>query len=173
MIWFSADYHWGHANIIKYCNRPFSSVEEMNETIIANHNKRVKPDDFVYFLGDLTFQPKTADLLERVNGKFVWVMGNHDKHIRKLPMVFDATLRLKGGKLVHLVHRPENADLTKDFNCVGHVHEKWKVREARRPDGTNALLVNVGVDVWNFRPVSLDEVVRLHKEYRTNKLEVS
>ena len=50
--WWTSDYHFSHANIIKYCDRPFESVEEMNEAIIKRHNERVKPEDTVFFLGD-------------------------------------------------------------------------------------------------------------------------
>ena len=54
--WFSSDYHLGHANIIKYCERPFVDVEEMSATIIKNHNQRVKKEDTVFFLGDFCFR---------------------------------------------------------------------------------------------------------------------
>ena len=54
--WFTADYHLGHANIIKYCNRPFKSLEHMNSEIIRRHNSRVKPNDTVFFLGDFCFK---------------------------------------------------------------------------------------------------------------------
>ena len=53
---FTSDTHFGHANIIKYCNRPFSSLEEMNSTIIRNWNEMVKPEDTVFFLGDFCFK---------------------------------------------------------------------------------------------------------------------
>ena len=55
-IWFSADYHFSHKNIIEYTNRPFSDITEMDNTIVENHNSVVKPNDHVYFLGDFSFQ---------------------------------------------------------------------------------------------------------------------
>jgi len=58
--WFTADFHLGHANIIKYCERPFRNVLEMNRTIIKKHNERVKKDDIVYFLGDFCFRNSRA-----------------------------------------------------------------------------------------------------------------
>ena len=54
--WWASDYHFSHANIITYCNRPFKTVEEMNETIIERHNERVNPEDTVFFLGDFIFK---------------------------------------------------------------------------------------------------------------------
>ena len=54
--WFTSDPHYGHGNIIKYCKRPFKSVEEMNKTLIKNHNERVKPEDMVFMAGDFCFR---------------------------------------------------------------------------------------------------------------------
>ena len=83
-IFLCSDQHLGHARIIDLCNRPFSSVEEMNETIIANHNRLVKPNDTVYFLGDVCMG-KLADsmpLLHRMNGVKLLILGNHDRPSR-------------------------------------------------------------------------------------------
>ena len=57
-IWFTADFHLGHKNIIRYCNRPFQTVEEMNQEILERLNSRVKPTDILYFLGDFCIGPK-------------------------------------------------------------------------------------------------------------------
>ena len=79
-IWVTSDTHFNHANIIKYCNRPFSSVEEMNETIIANWNKVVSQGDTVYHLGDFALGDKSLipDFIRRLNGHISFIMGNHD-----------------------------------------------------------------------------------------------
>jgi calcineurin-like phosphoesterase family protein len=89
--WFTADLHLGHANIIKYCDRPWwkdksakptkSDVAEMNESLIANWNAVVKPDDTVLDLGDLALHMQVGraeELVRRLNGKHIFVMGNHD-----------------------------------------------------------------------------------------------
>lgn len=77
-IWVTSDTH--HANIIKYCNRPFSSVEEMNETIIENWNKVVSKGDIVYHLGDFALGDKSLipDFIRRLTGHISFIMGNHD-----------------------------------------------------------------------------------------------
>ncbi len=80
--WFTADTHFGHANIIKYCNRPFGSSVEMNETMISNWNKVVQPGDIVYHLGDFCFGRKGYEFdiyFNRLNGLIVFIKGNHDK----------------------------------------------------------------------------------------------
>lgn len=79
--WFSADLHLGHANIIKYCDRPFSSVEEMNTEIIARWNEKVSPHDTAWLLGDVALGAidETLPLLARLNGRKYLVAGNHDR----------------------------------------------------------------------------------------------
>jgi len=85
--WWTSDYHFSHFNIIRYCKRPFETAEEMNETIIKRHNERVKPDDTVFFLGDFIFKggneggvDKYRQFEKRLNGKFIFIKGNHDRH---------------------------------------------------------------------------------------------
>ena len=79
-VWFTSDLQFWHKNICKYCNRPYESVEEMNEAIIQNWNAVVKDDDIVFVLGDLGFCgiEKLKPLLERLKGKKYLVQGNHD-----------------------------------------------------------------------------------------------
>jgi calcineurin-like phosphoesterase family protein len=83
--YFTSDPHFGHERVIEYSSRPFSSVEEMDETLIDNWNKLVKPDDIIYELGDFAFlklQPLKV-LLHHLNGHKQAILGNHDKVIRK------------------------------------------------------------------------------------------
>lgn len=81
-IWVTSDTHFNHVNIIKYCNRPFLSVEEMNEVIINNWNDVVPKGATVYHLGDFALGDKSLipDLLNRLNGHIKFVMGNHDNY---------------------------------------------------------------------------------------------
>lgn len=69
-IWFTSDHHFGHANIIKYTERPFNSVGHMNASMIGSWNGVVAPDDTVYYLGDFAMQPHlVAEILPQLNGK--------------------------------------------------------------------------------------------------------
>ena len=79
-IWFTADSHIGHRNIIKYCKRPFSDVGEMNETLISNWNKVVGKNDYVFHLGDFSVggAAEWTSLLDCLNGRIFLVLGNHD-----------------------------------------------------------------------------------------------
>ena len=87
MIYFTSDLHIGHKNIIKYSNRPFSSVEEMNEALIANWNKTVKPEDDIWHLGDFFFtkeKQEAIDILNKLNGRKHLIWGNHDKQLKEI-----------------------------------------------------------------------------------------
>lgn len=81
MIYFTSDTHFGHANIIKYCERPFKDTDHMDETIIANWNRTVSPDDTVFHLGDVALGniDKSLACVSRLNGYKICVLGNHDR----------------------------------------------------------------------------------------------
>lgn len=81
MIWFTSDHHFYHKNVIRYCNRPFKSLEEMHEELIRRHNSLVDPSDTVYMLGDISFSgPQgTKKILDRMDGSKILIRGNHDK----------------------------------------------------------------------------------------------
>lgn len=174
MIWFSADLHLGHFNIIKYCGRPFKSLDHMNETIIRKWNERVKPNDTVYHVGDFCFKNskggkrgegvpvKASEWEKRLNGKIIAIKGNHDKNNSLLTPIERLSIYY-GGKRINLVHNPEYADVNYNINLTGHVHEKWKVMRIKR-NWHYTDCINVGVDVWNFYPVTFDELMnRYHK----------
>ena len=82
MIWFTSDLHLGHRAAISMCERPFETVEEMNEILICNFNSYVKKNDTVYILGDIAHRSPIADvnlMIDRLNGKKILCKGNHDK----------------------------------------------------------------------------------------------
>lgn len=79
-IWFIADSHFSHKNVIDYCNRPFCSVEEMNGALIHNWNKIVKNNDRVFMLGDFALcgKDKIIEIGQQLNGRKILIMGNHE-----------------------------------------------------------------------------------------------
>lgn len=151
MIYFTSDWHLGHTNIIKYCNRPFQNADDMDWKIIKNFNEIVKPEDTTYFLGDFCFRKDPLYYMSLMNGYKVFLWGNHDRN--QLFKTFPSECVYEGfGVRVHMSHFPEDARKKGfDINVCGHVHEKWK---------TQGKLINVSVDVWNFKPVSIVQLIR-------------
>ena len=85
-VFFTSDTHFNHTNIIRFCNRPFKDVSHMNETIIANWNRVVGPEDIVFHLGDFCLggSAEWTNILDRLNGKIYLISGNHDiKNLRQ------------------------------------------------------------------------------------------
>lgn len=155
--WFTADTHFGHANIIKYCNRPFKSVDEMNEKLISNWNSIVQEGDTVYHLGDFSFRGYYR-YKNRLNGKIILLRGNHDDI--KQTSIQDMAVGLSG-KLWYLSHIPPLENRQK-FCLCGHIHDKWKSKRIG-----NKYIINVGVDVWQFRPINIQQIL-----HEINKLRI-
>lgn len=155
MVFFTADTHLYHANIIKYCGRPFASVGEMNRTIIENWNAVVSNDDTVYHLGDICF--RYPEVIKSLNGKIWLVRGNHDKGFTDtklknngVHMVSKVPIEVEvDGVRVLLMHAPINTSKTASVWLCGHVHEKWF---------SYGRYINVGVDVRGFKPVTLSDL---------------
>lgn len=167
MIYLTSDHHFGHTNIIRFCNRPFMNVHEMNKILTENWNQVIGKDDEVYYLGDFSWGEATR-YLGFLNGKITWIRGNHDRNsnIRgvyakyKINIVQRLELKYKGYTFL-LHHKPfidddTNIDWTNiDWVLCGHVHEKWKIYQKN---------INVGVDVWDFKPVHIDKLISLIKQ---------
>ena len=177
--WFTSDYHLGHKNIIKYCSRPFKSLEQMNNTIIKNHNERVKPEDVVFMIGDFCFKNspnaiasgegdifKAIDYEKRLNGKIIFVKGNHDKNNSTKTIIESLVIRY-GNKWIKLVHSPDTQyiDTRYDLIFCGHVHNNWKFKRIRQ--GYSFVdVINIGVDVNNFYPQSFNEIIKEYTRWR-------
>lgn len=161
-IWFTSDMHFGHGNIIKYCNRPFSSTEEMNKVLIRNWNERVDNDDTVFHLGDFCFGKSSeapesqgfAYYRNQLKGNIIFIQGNHDKNNRN-PSKIESMVISYGGTRIYMTHNPKFAKPEFRFNYVGHVHDKFKFKRLEQ----KSIIVNVGVDQWDFRPISINEIM--------------
>ncbi len=102
-VWFISDIHFDHANIIKYCSRPFKSTEEMNTTIGRNWNNTIVPNDVVYFLGDMAFgrgSRKSRWWPQWLNGRITWVKGSHDYGVRPSSVIDVIVPRLTKSLLI-------------------------------------------------------------------------
>ena len=167
--WFTSDTHYGHTNVIGYSKRPFASVEDMEEGLVARFNERVCPGDTVYHLGDFAWRDDIAKrVLSRLNGHIHLIAGNHDHtKVRKLPGFASVQhyleFKLDNRHLVlcHYAMRVFNQSHRGAWQLHGHSHGSLK-------DDPSTLQTDVGVDCWDYRPVSFDEIrqVMSRKQWR-------
>lgn len=171
--WFTSDQHFGHKNILEYCDRPFSNLDEMREALIANHNSVVQDDDFVWHLGDFSLHPRyVEEVLPRLKGRNQLIAGNHD-HVfhnfttrteRYLKAGFESVgrfglIHIEGRQILlsHLPYEPLAGDKDMDRRFLelrpndsgmwllhGHEHGTYKQRRK---------MIDVGVDNWDYFPV--------------------
>lgn len=170
-LYFTADSHFNHANIIKFCNRPFNSVEQMNETLIDNWNQVVGKDDIVFHLGDFCLggAAEWTKLLDRLNGKIYLILGNHDlKNIRQgfiqrfehVALQMFITVDKQKMYLSHYPFLCFEGGYKDIWQLFGHVHTRKNNTgiDAERLQYLYPTQYDVGVDNNNFKPVSFEEV---------------
>ena len=156
-IWVISDTHFGHENIIRYSNRPFSSAEEMDEVMIQRWNSVVQPHHHVYHLGDVAFsQQRLNEVMPRLAGHKRLILGNHDNHapIGDYAKYFDKILVWRLFKPVLLTHVPlhQGSIRKAKANVHGHIHER------QSPPGP---YINACVEHWNYTPVHLDQLIAI------------
>ena len=174
-IFFTSDTHFGHTNIIKYCKRPFNSLEEHDETLIKNWNNKVGENDIIFHLGDFAFgsEKQWMNYLEQLNGKKYLIIGNHDwrrivnQHKWRFEMMTQQINMKIGSRHVILNHYPmlafsgawRGVDAT--YQLFGHVHTSPYTDEGLDQARMKMLFTSqydVGVDNNDFAPVSWKEV---------------
>ena len=156
---FTSDLHFGHANLIKYCNRPFNSVEDMDEAMIRNWNDRVGQNDTSYILGDFAMgRTAIPQILARLNGNKHFIWGNHDsKQTRELPQWASSQpyLEINLDKtfivLCHYAMKVWNRSHKGALMFYGHSHNSLT---------GNDQSCDVGVDAFGYKPVTLEEIKR-------------
>ena len=158
----TADLHFGHANIIGFCDRPFKDIIEMEEALIDNWNSVVRSSDLIYNLGDISLRgPKYkewySELIPKMNGRKVLILGNHDylKPFAYIDCGFESVhTSLILDKIV-LAHDPAIATaIPKDYMMFcGHVHDTFKKLSHPKK------ILNVGCDIWDYKPVEWDEAL--------------
>ncbi len=167
MIYFIADTHFNHANIIKYCNRPFNNTSEMNEYIIQKWNSVVKDDDIVYHLGDVGFGSleQMKRLIVRLNGTKILLKGNHDfkigtnawkeigfSEVYKKKIILDNLL---------LTHAPTEEVAENQINVFGHIHDKPLDEKFEKKNH-----ICVSCDVIDYTPVSIETIKNKYEEIK-------
>jgi calcineurin-like phosphoesterase family protein len=155
------------------------SSKRHDEAIIKNHNERINDEDIILYLGDFCFknssggkegeggQIRALDLMKSLKGRIVFISGNHDRGNSLKTPIISCKIRY-GDKIMNCVHNPEYADMNCDINFCGHVHQLYKYKLIKK-DNNITICANVGIDVWNFRPVTIEEVLNgLYKWKKEN-----
>ena len=192
-IFFTSDLHFGHKNIIKFCNRPWKTTEEMDEALIANWNSVVGKNDIVFDLGDFAFATNSRwkELLQRLNGKHYLILGNHDgirwpgdKTMQLFERVEQQMIIYIDNRCIYLNHypylcyggswrKPEHAV----WQLYGHVHTcpNSSGADDERMIYKFPYQYDVGVDNNNYTPVSFKQVKdiinsQVEHELKKNKI---
>ena len=176
--WVISDTHFGHANIIRHAERPFRTIGEMNEALVANWNDTVRDGDTVYHLGDFSGPPmnrRIERIAERLRGRIVLITGNHD---RVTPRLADTFTRVTGPQKLHtpvkdipgvvLSHVPLHSAGTDEpgsLQVIGNLHGHIHQRTSPTPRHCNVCVEHTG-----YRPIRLEEAVeRLAEQIRTGR----
>lgn len=175
-IFFTSDLHFGHENIIKYCNRPFANVDEMNNSLVDNWNSVVDDKDIVFILGDISLCCNIntlQGLVSRLKGKKYLCIGNHDdKSITKAVSKYFEDIQYQyyidiDGQKVVLNHYPfdgfENGGSESGIQLFGHLHTE---PVDSKPYVKSFNQVDVGVDNMGFKPVEFYDIVKMLIEKR-------
>ncbi|NOR27545.1 MAG: phosphoesterase [Lutibacter sp.] len=159
MYYFTADEHYNHSIAITYNNRPFSSVEEMNETMIENHNSIVTKDDITIHAGDFGFFKSLAsafEVVDRLNGKHIFLKGSHDHWMKRqnnsksyFHEIWEKRIDNQMIVVCHYAMKTWHCSHYNSWNLHGHSHGHLN------PEGKQ---YDVGVDCNQFHPVSLEEI---------------
>lgn len=170
MIFFTSDLHIGHFNSIKHNNRPFASVEQMEEEIIKRWNRKVSSTDTVYVLGDVCWgwkSDKIKTFMNKLNGFKYLVIGNHDKlNPHQLSNSWAEIVPYKeiniDGKYIILSHYPIaewNGCWYGSIHLYGHCHGKFNLADlTKNTKHKNTLCMDVGVDTNNYEPYSWEDI---------------
>ena len=170
MDYFISDLHLGHKNIIRYCNRPFNTIELMDNTIINNWNAIITSNDTVFLVGDVCFKKskkEITDIINSLNGTKILIMGNHDyrlsvkewlsvgfSEVYKYPIIY---------KDFYIVsHKPVFMNSTMPYiNIHGHIHQNTMAE---------IYYYNVSVEHHNYTPVSFDNIVKEIEERKIKEV---
>ena len=177
-VFFTSDTHFGHENIIKWCNRPYSSVQEMNEALIENWNSTIGPEDTIFHLGDFAFGGSGLwkDVASKLNGKKHLIVGNHDEKnlkdgFRYLFESINWQLKIRvENRAIYLNHVPflcyggtYRSPESAVWQFHGHTHEMQGENlgeDYPRLQYRFPFQYDVGVDFNNYKPISFTELCK-------------
>ena len=168
MDYFTADQHFDHAGIIALCNRPWRTKHEMNHALIQLWNNTVAPEDRVFVLGDfaLATSKEIAEFVAALNGRKILIMGNHDNHRVETYLscgfdeVYPQGVQVKYSWFSVMSHKPLQTVKSREVNIHGHLHE-------RPLDSPNHICISV--ENTNYMPVTLEEIIAMHKERNSGR----
>ncbi len=162
--WITSDWHLGHKAIIDHCYRPFSNVNEMDDTIIRNYLSVVKEKDIVYLIGDFAWAAfYFHEVLPILPGQIFFILGNHDEKmrniIRRYVQVIDrlSHVRINGYRVI-LSHYPLESwygQRSHSYHLHGHLHGNTHRGHFR----VIPRRIDVSVDAWKFKPASFEEIL--------------
>lgn len=175
MFYYTSDLHFGHRNVLKFDNRPFANVDEMDLVLIENWNNRVQPDDTVYILGDFCYKSDRAAkwYLQQLKGHKILIIGNHDwptlqdqeamKYFDDFRPMMHVT---DGDKQICLCHFPIaewNGFSHGSWHIHGHIHnrknETYEFMRARER------ALNAGCMINNYTPVTFAELIQNNQNF--------
>lgn len=177
MIYFIADPHFGHENILKLTRRPFPDIETMNEAIIENWNDRVRGNDTVYILGDLFYRCADPEpILRRLKGKKHLIVGNHDSSwmgrealLSYFVGVDELLVTTDGQRQLTLCHYPLLSWKHRHSSYMIHGHIHANTHDDFFPlIAARERMLNAGVDINGFRPVTFEELVENNARFKEN-----
>ena len=178
MIYFIADTHFGHENIIRLCNRPFGNVTEMNSYMFQAWNARVKDDDTVYIIGDMAFRTHVDEAVKFISGlkgHKCLIKGNHDGRTLKneaFRKLFDEVADIKslalGNTRVIMCHYPIcewEGYFRGSYLVYGHIHNTTTTPAYKFMHGMDKAL-NAGADIIHYTPATFEELIRYNQEFK-------
>ena len=166
--WLVSDTHFNHKNIIGFCGRPFSNIREMNKILISNWNTTVKPQDHVYFLGDLNSwrdHHSKEHWLKKLNGDIEFIFGNHETDLRNTKEY--KKISHKGYKfLLTHIPDPDPAKVSKSYplnwrGWIVHGHKHNGNCDLYPLINQKKKTINLSVEMIKYTPISLDKIVEL------------
>ena len=185
-VFFTSDLHFGHANVIKFDDRPFKTVEEMDSELIKRWNSKVGKGDIVYVLGDFIWRSSSESpaLIKSLNGQIILIKGNHDRFLHNakaknalagLKDFDDICVNLEDGSkrrciLCHyfmpfyIGHRYGAIHLHGHSHTTEESDEERRIIKELKEKGYNPKIYNVGCMYWNYEPVTLDEILKRDSE---------